>query len=260
MSYGSFVICHSSLVRMNPRVMLIPGTIAPADMTYQALLDVLGSDIEPLLKDLEVYRDEAPPSDYTLDTEVEGIRQAADRAGWQAFHLVGHSIGGAAALAFAAKHPERVLSLALIEPGSIASIDSAPDEVAETNRVMALPPEERLREYSRLLLGEGTERPSGSSLLDNPPPWLPRRLAGVEATTRALRAYELDWERFRTFDKPVYLTRGSLSHPRWERQMRRLGDLFPNIRTEVYEGRSHIDAPHRAEPERFAEALREMWS
>lgn len=244
---------------MKPCVMLIPGTIAPADMTYRAMLDVLAGEIEPLLKDLEVYAGEAPPPNYTLDTEVEGIRRAADEAGWSDFHLVGHSIGGAAALAFAATYPDRVRSLALIEPGSIASIDSTPEEAAETNRVMALPPEERLREYSRLLLGADTERPAGSALLDNPPPWLPKRLAGVEATTRALRAYKLDWERFRTFDKPVYLARGSLSHPRWERQMQRLSDLFPNINAEVYEGRSHIDAPHRAEPERFADALWTMW-
>ncbi len=244
---------------MKPRVMLIPGTIAPAQMTYEALLRVLDGEVEPLLKDLEVYAGEAPPPDYTLDTEVEGIRRAADEAGWPSFHLVGHSIGGAAALAFAAQYPERVMSLALIEPGSIASIDSTSKEVAETDRVMALSPEERLREYSRLLLGADAERPSGSTLLDNPPPWLPKRLAGIEATTRALRVCKLDWERFREFNKPVYLARGSLSHPRWGRQMKRLSTLFPNIRTEVYEGRSHIDAPHRAEPERFADALQAMW-
>ena len=52
----------------------------------------------------------------------------------------------------------------------------------------------------------------------------------------------------------------SLSHPRWERQAKRLAGLFPNIRVEVYEGRSHIDAPQRAEPVRFARALRELWA
>ena len=58
----------------------------------------------------------------------------------------------------------------------------------------------------------------------------------------------------------MYLARGSLSHPRWERQAKRLAGLFPNIRVEVYEGRNHIDAPHRAEPIRFARALRELWA
>src|SRR5206468_9194812 len=38
-----------------PPVMFLPGTIAPADFTYSALLDVIGEEIEPILKDLEVY-------------------------------------------------------------------------------------------------------------------------------------------------------------------------------------------------------------
>src|SRR5262245_3299297 len=130
---------------MKPQVIFIPGTIAPADLTYAPLLAVIGDEIEPLLKDLEVYAGDEPPPNYTLDREVEGIRRAADEEGWRAFHLVGHSIGGAVALAFAAQYPERVLSMALIEPGSIASIDSTPEEAADTDRVMALSPEERLR-------------------------------------------------------------------------------------------------------------------
>src|SRR5438477_8592419 len=244
---------------MKPRVMFIPGTIAPADMTYEKLLAVIGDEVEPMLKDLEVYAGDKPPADYMLDTEVEGIRRAAGASGWDAFHLVGHSIGGAAALAFAARYPERVQSLALIEPGSIARIDSTDEEAAETDRIMALPPDERLRTYSKLLVGEDARVPGRESIFDNPPAWLPKRVSGVEATTRALRAYKLDWDRFRDFRKPVYLARGSLSHPRWERQARRLAGLFPNITVEVYEGRSHIDSPHRAEPERFAQALRELW-
>jgi pimeloyl-ACP methyl ester carboxylesterase len=234
--------------------MFIPGTIAPADYTFAQLLEVLGDEIEPLLKDLEVYAGDVPPSDYSIDTEVEGIRRAADEAGWDAFHLVGHSVGGAAALGFAATYPERVLSLALIEPGSIARIDSTDEEAAETDRILALPPEERLKEYSRLLLGADTQMPD-REILRTPPEWMRKRPAGIEATSRALRAYKLDWEKFRDFRRPVYLARGSLSHPRWERQAKRLSGIFPNIRVEVYEGRSHIDAPHRAEAGRFGRVL-----
>jgi pimeloyl-ACP methyl ester carboxylesterase len=245
-----------------PPVMFIPGTIAPADYTFGSLLGVIGGEIEPVMKELEVYSGDTPPAGYTLETEVEGIKRVADERGLGTFHLVGHSIGGAAALAFAAEYPERVRSLALIEPGSIARIDSTDEEAAETERILALSPEERVNEYSRLLLGEGAERPE-RQIQDAPPPWWAARAplmpAAIEATTRALRAYKLDWERFRSFRQPVYLARGSLSHPRWERQARRLAGLFPNIRVEVYEGRSHIDAPHRAEPERFARAAREMW-
>lgn len=242
---------------MKPPVMFIPGTIAPADYTFAQLLDVMGDEIHPILKDLEVYAGDAPPPDYSLEMEVEGIKRVADQMRLDSFHLVGHSVGGAAALGFAASYPERVHSLALIEPGSIARIDSTDEEAAETDRILALPPEERLKEYSRLLLGADTQMPD-RELLRTPPDWMRKRPAGIETTSRALRAYKLDWEKFRTFHQPVYLVRGSLSHPRWERQARRLAGIFPNITVEVYEGRSHIDAPHRAEPERFARALRKM--
>src|SRR5207253_7062897 len=94
-------------------------------------------------------------------------------------------------------------------------------------------------------------------ILRTPPAWMRKRPTGIEAISRALRAYKLDWNKFRTFRQPVYLARGSLSHPRWERQAKRLSGIFPNITVEVYEGRSHIDAPHRAEPARFARALRD---
>ena len=34
-----------------------------------------------LVKDLEVYRDDTPPPDYSLDTEVAGVLRAADASG-----------------------------------------------------------------------------------------------------------------------------------------------------------------------------------
>lgn len=39
----------------------------------------------------------------------------------------------------------------------------------------------------------------------------------------------------------------------------RLAGLFPDLRLEVYQGRHHLDPPHRAEPGRFARALRDLW-
>jgi len=53
---------------------------------------------------------------YGLETEVEGIRRLADRAGFETFHIVGYSAGGASSLAFASRYPERLRSLALMEP------------------------------------------------------------------------------------------------------------------------------------------------
>ena len=49
--------------------------------------------------------------DWTLEALVEDLGAVADAAGAERFHLVGESVGGTVALAFAARHPERVLSL-----------------------------------------------------------------------------------------------------------------------------------------------------
>ena len=80
------------------RVILLPGSVLPADLAYGALVTALGGDVEAVAKDLEVYRGDAPPPDYSLDTEVAGVLPRE----WGSFHLVSYSGGGAAALAFAA--------------------------------------------------------------------------------------------------------------------------------------------------------------
>ena len=82
-------------------MILLPGAVLPADLAYGALIDALGDEVEAVAKDLEVYAGDAPPVDYSLDTEVAGVVREADARGWERFHLVGYSGGGAAALAAA---------------------------------------------------------------------------------------------------------------------------------------------------------------
>src|SRR5438034_2034583 len=53
------------------QVVLLPGSVLPADSAYGGLVEALGADVDPIVKDLEVYREETPPTDYSLDTEVD---------------------------------------------------------------------------------------------------------------------------------------------------------------------------------------------
>ena len=56
-----------------------------------------------------------------LDSFVETLGGFLDAVGVERAHLVGHSMGGAVALAYAIEHPERVASLTLIDSaGEIA--------------------------------------------------------------------------------------------------------------------------------------------
>src|SRR6476620_4025420 len=93
-------------------VILLPGSVLPGDLAYGSLVAALGSTTDAVVKELEVYATPEAPPDYTLDLEVAGVLRDADERAWEQFHLVGYSGGGAAALAFAAKHSERLASLA----------------------------------------------------------------------------------------------------------------------------------------------------
>jgi pimeloyl-ACP methyl ester carboxylesterase len=242
-------------------VVFIPGIVTPAELSYGPLLNVLGDQIRPIVKDLEIYATDAPPSNYGLEMEVEGILRAAEGAGARRFHLVGFSAGGAAALAFTAKYPERLRSLALIEPawiGRIAAEDA--DEWATLGQIMTLPPGERMRAFVVWHMRPGVQPPAMQQPPGPPPAWMAKRPAGQEAMVRAFNTYKLDQNRFRLFHGPVYFALGSLTASSFEHAAQTLARLFPNFHLEIYEGRSHFDPPHRAEPERLARALQALWA
>src|SRR6266581_145883 len=133
--------------------MLLPGSVLPADLAYGGLVTALGEDVETIVKDLEVYREDTPPPDYSLDTEVAGILREATAHGWSRFHLVGYSGGGAAALAFAARHPARLLSLALLEPAWAGNWGWSAQHTtlwAKYDELEQLPPEQLMPAFMRL--------------------------------------------------------------------------------------------------------------
>jgi pimeloyl-ACP methyl ester carboxylesterase len=244
-----------------PVVLFVPGGVMPGDLSYASLLRALGDQIHPIVKDLEIYATDAPPSGYGLETEVEGIHRSADAAGVKRFHLVGYSAGGASSLAFTAKYPERLNSLALIEPAWIGAptLEDAEDW-AELNRVMTLPPAEQMEAFKRWQVRPGVQPPSVPLPPGPPPAWLAKRPAGMQALSRAFNSYHLDQNRYRLLGRPVYYALGSLSTRFYERAAKTLARFFPDFQVEEYEGRSHFDPPHRAEPGRFAGALLAVWA
>jgi pimeloyl-ACP methyl ester carboxylesterase len=243
-------------------VILLPGAVLPADLAYGALLEALGERVEAVAKELEIYAGEEPPPNYALDVEIGGILRAAEASGFDRFHLVGYSGGGAASLAFAARHPERLRSLALLEPAWAGSEGLDPAEEAvwrEYDRIMALPPEEMMPAFVRSNLRPGVEPPPPPP--GPPPPWMAKRPAGINAFTRAFRTGELDLDALRDLQAPVYFALGALSNPdQYAKIAERLAGVFPDFTLEVFEERHHFEPPHRVEPERLASSLRGLWA
>lgn len=243
------------------RVVLLPGAVLPAEPAYAALLEALGERVEAVAKDLEVYAGDQPPPDFGLDTEARGILREADAHGFDRFHLVGYSGGGASSLAFAARHGERLVSLALLEPAWAGNERTAPEEaLAERFRALVpLPPDEFMAGFTRLQLAPGVEpppRPDGP-----PPPWLAKRPAGARAFLNAFETGDLDLAALRAFDRPVYFALGGRSNPDYfARMAERLAAIFSDFTVETFPERHHFDPPHRTEPERLAGSLLALWA
>ena len=244
-------------------VILLPGAILPAELAYPALLAELGDDVDARPKDLEMYAGPTiPPPGYSLETEVDGIRRVADDARFETFHLVGYSGGGASAIAFAARYPERLRSLALMEPAWAGQNGQTPSEVAAYERLWAipsLPPDEIMPAFVQMQLGPGVEPPPPRA--GPPPPWMAARLVSIGGFTRAFRDFEPDWDVLRGFDRPVYYALGGRSNQDlFGRIADRLAAVFPDFTLDLFPDRHHFDPPHRIEPARLASSLRGLWT
>jgi pimeloyl-ACP methyl ester carboxylesterase len=243
-------------------VILLPGIVMPAGAAFGDLLVELGSDVDAVAKDLEVYAADAPPSDYSLDVEVEGVLGAARTRGWDQFHVVGYSAGASVALACAAAHPDRLSSLALLEPAWAGNWDDASpahqDLWPEYARVAALPANEALSAFVRLQLRSGVVPPAPPA--GPPPPWMARRPAGIRAIIDAFGGYDLDRQALGRFDRPVYFALGGLSNPdQFRDEAERLARVFGDFWLQVFPDRHHFDPPHRAEAPTLAASLRSLW-
>jgi pimeloyl-ACP methyl ester carboxylesterase len=236
-------------------VIFLPGIIAPAAIRYGPLVERLG-DVDVVVRDLAVYDDDEPPPDFSIATELVAL----DRAGadFEKFHLYGHSGGGAVALAYAASQGDRVQSLAVDEPASDMTDEG--DAVygwPEFDEAVLLPPAESMAAFMRLQVADDVILPAPPA--GNPPAWMAKRPAGIRAFVGALRRHRVRPAEYAGFGSPVYFSRGSRTHPRWEAMQTRLAGLFPDFTGEVFEGLHHLNTSHQADPDRVARTLRRFW-
>ncbi|HYM66120.1 MAG TPA: alpha/beta hydrolase, partial [Patescibacteria group bacterium] len=222
-----------------PQVICIPGGVAPAADRYASLRVATEGQASLHLKDLEVYREEAPPAGYSIDLEVAAIDELAASLGLERFHLVGYSGGGFVSLAYAATRPHRVLSLALFEPARVPG--ALTREESEFKDFL----------YAKLAGLQGPdfmaafvrEQVKPGVVLTPPPPPSPamlKRPAGLAAMIRAFGAYQLDRDLFRACTFPVYYAYGDLSHDEQAVKGGVLARLFPDIHVQRFAGVHHF--------------------
>ncbi|MGW0580626.1 alpha/beta fold hydrolase [Streptomyces sp. NPDC002920] len=141
----------------------VPG--GPMDSDYLGDLGGLSAHRRLILPDLRgTGRSERPedPSSYRCDRLVDDVEALRIHLGLSAIDLLGHSAGANIVTQYAARHPARVTSLALVTPGTRAV---GIEITGETRRELAL----RRRDE----------------------PWFPEAYAALEAITEGVGG---DWE------------------------------------------------------------------
>lgn len=92
--------------------------------------------VQPIHNELGSAGQRGDPS-YTNETERESLRLTLDALGLDGVHLAGWSGGGKAALEFAIEYPERVRSLALVEPAAYWVLEQLGDRLDEVQHINA---------------------------------------------------------------------------------------------------------------------------
>jgi pimeloyl-ACP methyl ester carboxylesterase len=242
---------------MERAVIFLPGIIAPAEVRYGALIQQLRGT-RSLIHDLAVYDHDEPPDGYSIPMELDALDRTADQAGLEQFHVFGHSGGGAVALAYAATRGDRLVSLAVDEPASDFTAEGqAVYGWPEFDEALALPAEAAMPAFMRLQVANDVDLPPPPD--EPPPPWMSKRPAGIAAFVEALRNHHVDEDQYRSYAAPVYFSRGSRTHPRWEAMQQRLAGAFPDFTAEVFDGLHHLNPAHQAEPARVALTLSALW-
>ena len=246
--------------QMKHQVICVPGSVAPAAQRYASLVAATGDAAVLHLKDLEVYRDPMPSSDYSIEMEVAGIDRHADSLGLDRFHLVGYSGGGFVSLAYAATRPARLLSLALFEPAGIPGARTAEEEGAHRSlqeQLHGLDGGDFMSAFVRLQLKPGVQPPPAPA---STPPGMRNRPAGISAMIRAFDAYRLDRALFEACSFPVYAGYGDQSDAYQLVKIQVLAGLFADIRIQRFAGVHHFVAPERIYTRAHARALEEVWA
>jgi pimeloyl-ACP methyl ester carboxylesterase len=244
---------------MKLQVICVPGSVAPAAQRYASLVAATRQGADLHLKDLEVYREPTPPSDYSIEMEIAGIDRLAETLGLDRFHLVGYSGGGFVSLAYAAMRPARVLSLGLFEPAVIPGVRGEAEEAAHRNleeQLRGLDGGEFMSAFIRLQLRPGVEPPPAPASV---PAEMRNRPAGISAMIRAFDAYRLDRALFKACAFPVYAGYGDLSDDFQLVKMQVLAGLFGDIHVRRYSGVHHFVPAEQIYTRAHAEELMDLW-
>lgn len=201
------------------------------------------------------------PEDYSLNTESDALAETLDALGFQTpVDVVGWSYGAFIALDYALDHPDRIRTLALIEPPALWVLEAtgkwdedaqqAADFFRTQNQDIT---EDILAEFMRLVgLVKAGQSPRDLPMWNNLIPF--RHSLRVNPYVVSFRD---DVNRLRNFQPPVLLVKGTGSAKLLHRILAGLSETLPHSRLVEFPG-GH--APHIVSKESFIPALEKFHS
>ncbi|MGE3960685.1 MAG: alpha/beta fold hydrolase [Dehalococcoidia bacterium] len=102
--------------RSRHALLMLHGYASTSEMWSDVATD-LAREFRVIALDMRGYgqSDRAEDMDYTRATQLEDLEAFVDAVGLRSLTLVGHSMGGALAICYAAEHPEIVTALVVVE-------------------------------------------------------------------------------------------------------------------------------------------------
>ena len=202
-------------------------------------------------------RSEAPAdrSAYTVGHMAEDVEALADHVGFDRFHLLGHSMGGAVVQEIALHSPQKLLSLTLHNTAHRFNLDSDPQIAA-------------WRDFRfRLADAQGMAAVADAEPLLPPPPHMPperlqetkERLSRMTVDAfigawNGLTAWEGLGSRGRQIKTPTLIIYGDVDAPMLMAGSQKLAELVPDSVVEVIPETGH--SPQWERPGLFNAALR----
>ncbi len=232
------------------RIVFLHGLMA-FSANWRKIANKLENQYQCLIYDQRGHgRSFKPESDYSLEDYAEDLHKIANDLGWENFHLVGHSLGGRVAMAFAHKYPDKVKTLTIEDMGAGIFVDSykyyermlniVPTPFTSKENVKVFfendflkhfTPSENPKVLLTFLQANIEEKESG--VYD----WKFSKQGIIET---AKESHKTDrWLEVSSFKMPVLLVRGEKSHVLGREEFQKMMKINPQIRGVEIKGAGH---------------------
>ncbi len=104
--------CYVKSTKSEPVLILLHGFLG-SSADWQELVNILQDDFRILTVDLPGHGDSPWSAEYDFDRFCQALKQTIEQQGINSFSLLGYSLGGRLAMAYACAHPDQVEQLIL---------------------------------------------------------------------------------------------------------------------------------------------------